>query len=317
MISPDLLVDMETMDDAGVYRVAPDMALVQTLDFFQPVVQDPRHFGRIVAANSLSDVWAMGATPLTAMNILGCPAKLPVSVIEELLTGAAEKLREANVVLVGGHSMELAEVFYGMSVTGIAHPGRILTNAQAQIGDCLILTKPLGTAAYSQAHEKGTLTGAEEEEFIGSMERLNMYASRVFLEHAVTALTDVTGFGLLGHALPVARNAGVTLRIEAGRVPLFERALALREEYVSLQAWKTEEYVAPWLREEGEVPPMVMKVLMEPQTSGGLLAAVKASEAEQIVRELHDAGDPRATIIGSVEEQRIGEGGSTEYLVVA
>jgi selenide, water dikinase len=315
VISPDLLVDMETMDDAGVFRVAPGMALVQTLDFFQPVVQDPRHFGRIVAANSLSDVWAMGATPLTAMNILACPAKLPVSAIEELLTGAAEKLQEAGVVLVGGHSMELAEIFYGMSVTGLADPDHILTNAKAQVGDMLILTKALGTAVYSDAHSKGELAAEREAEFIASMERLNMYASRVLVRHRVGALTDVTGFGLLGHALPMARNAGVTVRIDASAVPLFTGALALHEQHVSLQAWKAEQYVGPWLREEGKVPPLLMKLLMEPQTSGGLLAAVRAAEAGQIVRELREAGDLRAAVIGEVEDLHRTDG-EVRYLKV-
>ena len=211
--------------------------------------------------------------------------------------------------------MELAEIFYGMSVTGLADPERILTNATARVGDKLILTKPIGTAVYSDAHSKGELTATQESEFIGSMERLNMYASRVLLRHTVGALTDVTGFGLLGHALPVGRNAGVTLRIEARSVPLFSDALALQEQHVSLQAWKTEQYVEPWLVKEGEIPPLLMKLLMEPQTSGGLLAAVRAAEAEQVVEEVREAGDRFAAVIGEVEAL-VQSGGGAKYLRV-
>lgn len=304
------------MDDAGVYRVLPDMALVQTLDFFQPVVQEPRAFGRIVAANSLSDVWAMGARALTAMNILACPAKLPVSAIEELLTGAAEKLLEAGVVLVGGHSMELSEIFYGMSVTGLVDPARVLTNARARVGDSVILTKPLGTAVYSEAHSKGLLTGGQEREFIASMERLNMYASQVLLRHDVSAMTDVTGFGLLGHALPIARNAGVTLKISAAGVPRFTDAYTLHEQFLSLQVWKTEQYVGPWLEKGEGIPPIALTLLMEPQTSGGLLATVRASEVGGLLKELHEAGDVSAAEIGEVVEQRIGKDGQPDLLVV-
>ena len=289
------------MDDAGVYRLTPELALVQTLDFFQPVVNDPRTFGRIVAANSLSDVWAMGGRPLTAMNILAYPAKkLPVEVIRELLFGAAEKLKEANVVLVGGHSMEQEQMFYGMSVTGTIHPDHIVTNAHARAGHALILTKPLGTSIYAEALAKDRLTPSQCEEFSTSMERLNMYASGVLGRFDVSAMTDVTGFGLLGHALPIARNAGVTLVFHASSLPHFTSAFLLMEEFRSSQAWKSKQYVEPHTLRSERVTSQQYMLMTDPQTSGGLLAAVPVNRAEEIIHALHAAGDTAACKVGEV-----------------
>ena len=293
---------METMDDAGVVRLSPDLAIVQTLDFFQPIVNDPASFGRIVAANSMSDVWAMGGKALTAMNILAYPSKkIPVSVIEQLLTGACEKLKEANVMLVGGHSMELSELFYGMSVTGTMHPERVLTNARARVGDQLILTKPLGTAVYSEALYKDGLTEEQYREFSSSMERLNLYASEVFQQYEVSALTDVTGFGLIGHALPFARNAGVTVRIRLNRVPHFSDFFDLMQKFLPTQTWKNTEYVGPFLWKEPGISDDEFALVAEAQTSGGLLAAVRPDHVERVLSALHAAGDPRAAVIGEIE----------------
>jgi len=308
---------METMDDAGVVRLSPDLAIVQTLDFFQPVVNDPRTFGRIVAANSLSDVWAMGGKALTAMNILAYPSKkIPVSAIEELLTGACEKLKEANVMLVGGHSMELQELFYGMSVTGTMHPDRVLTNAQARVGDRLILTKPLGAAVYSEALFKDGLTDQQYEEFSSSMERLNMYASEVFQHHDVSALTDVTGFGLIGHALPIARNAGVTVRIQLNKVPFFSDFFDLMQRFLPTQTWKNTEYVEPYLWKEPGITDDQYSLVAEAQTSGGLLAAVHPDDVARVLAALHAAGDQRAAVVGEVEPLRKGDDGKSEFIRV-
>lgn len=308
---------METMDDAGVLRLSPDLALVQTLDFFQPVVNDARTFGRIVAANSLSDVWAMGAKALTAMNILAYPSKkLPVSIIEELLTGACEKLQEAGVLLIGGHSMELSELFYGMSVTGTIHPGRVLTNAKARVGDKLVLTKPLGTAVHSEAMYKDGLTDAEYLEYSGSMERLNLYASLVFQQFDVSAMTDVTGFGLLGHALPFGRNAEVTLTITMDTVPFFSSFFELMQRFLPTQTWKNTEYIQPFVQREESVSDDEYSLVTEAQTSGGLLAAVNPSQVSEMLTALHQAGDPRACVIGDVEPLVVEEGGRKVYLKV-
>jgi selenide,water dikinase len=308
---------MDTMDDAGVVRLSPELALVQTLDFFQPIVNDARTFGRIVAANSLSDVWAMGAKALTAMNILAYPSKkMPVSVVEELLGGACEKLQEANVLLVGGHSMELSELFYGMSITGTIHPGRVLTNAKARVGDTLVLTKPLGTAVYSEALQKDGLTDDEYREFSSSMERLNLYASQVLQRFDVSAMTDVTGFGLLGHALPFARNADVTIRISIARAPRFASFFSLMQRFLPTQTWKNNEYVQPFVRKEESVSDDEYALVAEAQTSGGLLAAVRPEQISDVLSALHDAGDEKAAVVGEVEPLVVEGDGRKVYLEV-
>lgn len=306
---------MDTMDDAGVVRLSADLALVQTLDFFQPIVNDPKTFGRIVAANSMSDVWAMGAKALTAMNILAYPSKkIPVSVIEELMTGACEKLQEAGVLLVGGHSMELSELFYGMSVTGTIHPEGVLTNAKARVGDKLILTKPLGVAVYSEALFKDGLSDAEYREYTSSMERLNVYASEVFRQFDVSAMTDVTGFGLIGHVLPIARNAEVTVHINMNNVPFFSNFFSLMRQFLPTQTWKNTEYVEPYLGREEGISDDQYALVSEAQTSGGLLAAVRRDQAEQVLAALRTAGDAASRIIGEVEPLRISGEGKKEYI---
>jgi selenide,water dikinase len=306
---------MDTMDDAGVVRLSPELAIVQTLDFFQPIVNDARTFGRIVAANSMSDVWAMGAKALTAMNILAYPSKkIPVSVVEELLTGACEKLQEANVMLVGGHSMELQELFYGMSVTGTIHPDRVLTNARARVGDQLILTKPLGTAVYSEALYKDGLSDAQYREFSSSMERLNVYASEICRQFDISAMTDVTGFGLIGHSLPIARNAEVTVHIRVKSVPFFSNFFDLMKQFLPTQTWKNTEYVEPHLGREEGISDDQYALVAEAQTSGGLLAAVRPDQVDAAVAAIHAAGDVSARVIGEVEPLRISSAGKKEYI---
>jgi selenide, water dikinase len=292
---------MDTMDDAGVLRLSADLALVQTLDFFQPVVNDPVSFGRIVAANSLSDIWAMGANALSAMNILAYPSKkMPVRAVEALLTGACEKLQEAGVFLVGGHSMESQELFFGLSVTGTISPAKVLTNAGARVGDRLILTKPLGTAVYSEALSKDGLKDSEYQEFLASMERLNLYASQVLRTFDVSAMTDVTGFGLLGHALPIARNAGVSVRVSVRAVPHFGSFFDLMQRHLPTQTWKNIEYVQPHLERDPAVSDDEYALVLEAQTSGGLLAAVRSDQADEAVEALHAAGDRAACEVGEI-----------------
>lgn len=306
---------MDTMDDAGVLRLSPELALVQTLDFFQPVVNDARTFGRIVAANSMSDVWAMGARPITAMNILAYPSKkLPLSIIEELMGGACEKLQEAGVLLVGGHSMELSELFFGMSVTGTIHPDRVLTNAKGRVGDKLILTKPLGTAVYSEAMYKDGLSDDEYREYSSSMERLNLYASQVFQRFDVSAMTDVTGFGLLGHALPFAQNAEVTVRIVVEKVPHFASFYDLMQRFLPTQTWKNTEYIQPYLVREEGISDDEYSLVAEAQTSGGLLAAIKPEQAAEALAAIHEAGDKNACIVGEVAPLRVEDNGRKVYL---
>lgn len=315
--SSDLLVDMDTMDDAGVFRVAPDLALVQTVDFFPPIVNDPRSFGRIAAANSLSDVWAMGGKALTAMNVLAYPARrLPVEAVEELLLGASEKLAEAGVVLVGGHTMDQQELFYGLSVTGVVHPGRILTNSRARVGHRLVLTKPLGVGVFSAAHAKDALSDAQYAEWTGSMERLNLYASQILQRHTVSAMTDVTGFGLLGHALAMARNAGVTLRFSAARIPAFQGVFDIMTRFAAPRIAEPRQYVERYVDPNRSCTEEQYALLVEPQTSGGLLAAVAPGETAALLEELQEAGDMPSTVIGEVVPLQSGAGGNPLYLSV-
>lgn len=318
VITPDVLVDMETMDDAGVLRITPDMALVQTVDFFQPVVNDPKTFGRIVAANCLSDVWAMGGSAKTAMNILAYPVqKIPASAIEALILGACEKLQEAGVVLMGGHTMEHAEIIYGMSVTGTIHPDKIFSNSRARIGDALILTKPLGAGTYAEAFSKNGLSEKQYKEFVSSMERLNMYASSIFQEYDVSAMTDVTGFGLLGHALMIAKNAKVTLKFNSSSIPAFTDVFELMKKYRSPQTWKMSQYVYPYAYKEEGVSTPNYDLLVEPQTSGGLLAAVDPSKADEIVKKLRKNGDYAASKIGEVVALEVSNNKENLYLYIS
>ncbi len=312
----NLLVGIDTMDDAGVFQISSNMALVQTVDFFYPVVNDPRAFGRIVAANSLSDIWAMGAKAMTAMNLLSYPAgKIDVSGIEELLAGGSEKLTEANVALVGGHTMEQEDLVYGMSVTGVVSPDAVVTNSRARVGDVLLLTKPLGTGVYSNAlKEEGMLPANDYAAFVGSMERLNMYAASILSKFDVSAITDVTGFGLLGHALPMARNGGVSLVIESGKVPHLPDIFEYLSRYYPLGVCKCKEYVMAATNCASAVTDAAMSLLSEAQTSGGLLVAIRAGQVSEAVAALHECGDPYTAIIGYVKEGPGSPDG--EYLII-
>ena len=291
------------MDDAGVYRLTDDIAIVQTVDFFYPIVDDPRSFGRIVAANSMSDIWAMGARAITAMNHLAYPAgKIPVEAIEELLTGAAEKLHEAGVVLLGGHTLEQDDMVFGMSVTGLTSPDAALTNATADAGDLIVLTKPLGTGVYCDAMLNGGLSAERYSLYVEQMERLNMYAAEAIQRFNVTCLTDVTGFGLLGHSLPIARNAGVKVVITSEKVPLLPGLPGLLDSFNPKGVCKCRDFVEPHLRIRDGLDPRYFTLFAEAQTSGGLLATVKPDEAEALVHALLENGDMYSAVIGRIEE---------------
>ncbi len=288
------------MDDAGVYKISDDTALIQTVDFFFPVVNDPRDFGRIAAANSLSDIWAMGAKAITAMNVLAYPAgNIPPEIIEELLIGGSEKLMEAGVVLVGGHTLEQEIFVYGMSVTGVAHPNSLKTNSTARVGDSIILTKPLGTGVMSIAHMEDQLTDNQYKDLVDTMSRLNMYASETLQKFDISALTDVTGFGLLGHALPFAQNADVKLRFHSEEVPVFKDIFAIMEK-INPKIQRVFEYIESYTDISTKANVKKVELFSEAQTSGGLLAAIKPGQAKKAVKALHKAGDPTAAIIGEV-----------------
>jgi selenide,water dikinase len=272
---PRLIVGAETFDDAGVFVLSDDLALVQTVDFFAPIVDDPYTFGRIAATNALSDVYAMGGEPLTALNIVGFPTgTLPLEVLTEILRGGHDVVHAAGAVLAGGHTVVDEELKYGLSVTGRADPRRLLTNAGARPGDVLVLTKPIGTGVLTTLAKRGPIDPAVYEAAVEVMSRLNRAASRAALELGVQCATDVTGFGLLGHASHIARASNVTLRIEVARVPVLDGARAAVADGVGTGgANRNEDYLesrVAW----GGVDDVDRALLVDPQTSGGLLLAV-------------------------------------------
>ena len=305
------------MDDAGVYRITDDIALVQSVDFFFPIVDDPYEFGEIVAANSLSDIWAMGARALTAMNVLAYPAgKIPPEEIEQLLLGASEKLLEAGVSLVGGHTMEQEEFVFGMSVSGVISPDKILRNSNVRIGDKMLLTKPLGTGIYSSAMSKGGLTPGQYKSFVDSMCRLNKYSCEVIEDFAVSGLTDVTGFGLLGHALPMAQNAGVTIELIADMVPGLPDIYEKMTEYLPKGVCKCKAYVKDHLQVAQGVTDKAVTLFSEAQTSGGLLIAVHPDSAQAAKQAIISCGDTTCEIIGTVLPLATQPNGANVYLSV-
>lgn len=284
------------MDDAGVFMLSDDLALVQTVDFFAPIVDDPYLFGQVAAANALSDVYAMGGEPLTALNIVGFPSdKLPLDVLREILRGGQDKVHEAGALVVGGHTIIDEELKYGLAVTGRAHPKRLLTNAGARPGDRLVLTKPIGTALLATVAKKGQLPDADLRALGDSMRALNADASRAALEVGARCATDITGFGLLGHASHIARASKVTIRIDVGRVPLLPGARSAAERGVRTGgADRNLAYLKP-LVDWGKASEVDRVLMIDPQTSGGLLVAVTPAQAAQYVSRV-----PGATEIGEV-----------------
>lgn len=297
LTDPHLLVGHGTSDDAAVYELAADLALIQTVDFFTPVVDDPFLYGQIAAANALSDVYAMGGRPLLALNIVGFPSCLNTEILRAILQGGADKVKEAGAVLAGGHSIEDAEPKYGLAVTGTAHPAEIWSNAGARPGDELILTKPLGTGVFLTAYKVDLAPAAELAPVVGSMVRLNKAAAEAARAVGVNACTDITGFGLLGHAYEVAAASGVDLIIEAGAVPLFSGARELaRQGLVPGGTYRNREYLTGKVELPDGLPDDLSDLLFDPQTSGGLLLAVPASRTHSLLDELAHRGITAATI---------------------
>jgi selenide, water dikinase len=287
---PRLLVGRETFDDAGVFLMSDDLALVQTVDFFAPIVDDPYTFGRIAAANALSDVYAMGGEPLTALNIVGFPAgAAPLEVLTEILRGGQDAVHEAGALIVGGHSIIDEEIKYGLSVTGRADPRRLLTNARAKPGDRLLLTKPLGTGLLSTAAKSGAVPENVYTEMIASMTALNREASRAALAAGATCATDITGFGLLGHASHIARASNVSLEIRVRDLPVLRGAReAWREGARTGGADRNARYLEP-LVEWGSASDEDRGLLLDPQTSGGLLIALPAGAARDYIARVSGA----------------------------
>jgi selenide,water dikinase len=310
---PDLLVGTSTADDAGVFRIAPDLALVQTVDFFTPIVDDAHQFGAIAAANAFSDVYAMGGEPRTALNIACFPSKgVPLEVLAEVLRGGLDKAAEAGVVVVGGHTVVDEEIKFGMAVTGVIHPDRILRNVGARPGDTLVLTKPLGTGIVATALKHGAGTSAEHAAAVESMATLNAAAARVLRDFEVHACTDVTGFALLGHAYEMAHGSGVRIVFEADRLPLLPGARALAAGgHLTGGCQRNREWLAGKVDVAARLPADLAEIAWDPQTSGGLLAAVPAALAERVVEAAAQRGVP-AVVVGRVE---VRDGGAWVTLV--
>ena len=285
---PNLLVGRETSDDAGVYRLTADVALVQTIDFITPVVNDPYDFGRIAAANALSDVYAMGGRPLTAMNVVCFPIRtMDKAVLREILRGGLEKIHEAGAVLAGGHSVEDPEIKYGLSVTGLVHPDRILTNAGVQPGDALILTKPLGTGVLATAIKAGLLSETAEKRATETMATLNKTAAEIMSAYPVHACTDITGFGLLGHALEMATASRVSIAIDVEKVPLLPEVLdSVQMGLVPAGSFSNRNYCAHRISQLRPIDPLMLDLVADAQTSGGLLISLPEQSASSLVNAL-------------------------------
>ena len=305
---PNVLVGSATADDAAIYRLSNDLALVLTTDFFTPIVDRPYDFGAVAAANALSDVYAMGGVPLTALNLVGFPDdKLSVDVLAEILRGAADKAAEAGIAIVGGHTIKSDEPIFGLSVVGTVHPQRVLTNAGARPGDMLVLTKPLGLGIISTAAKNNEDRLGAIGQAIGVMTTLNKAAAEVLVRFTVHALTDVTGFGLLGHLRNMTAASGVGAEVWADKVPV----LAAAREYVKAGIapggthanWR---FLADWVTFAKELSKEEQLLLCDAQTSGGLLASVPAAEVDAIVKSLREAGVAAATVIGQMSAKSPG-----------
>ena len=296
----------ETADDAGVYRLRPDLAIVNTVDFFTPIVDDPYMFGQIAAANSLSDVYAMGGEPATALNIVCFPrGKMDIGVLGEVLRGGADKVKESGAVIAGGHSIIDEEIKYGLSVTGVVHPDRILRNVGARVGDVLVLTKPLGTGIATTALKRGNASEASIEQAVASMAALNKYAAAVMQGYDVHACSDVTGYGLLGHGLEMTGDGSVSIVFEAARLPLIRDAAALAETgNLTGGCKRNREYLDDKTVIDAGVSDALAEVALDPQTSGGLLIAVAEKDGEALVKALADRDVPAAAIVGHVTARK-------------
>ena len=295
-----MIVGTETSDDAGVFRLTPDLAIVNTVDFFTPIVDDPYTFGQIAAANALSDVYAMGGEPRTALNIVGFPSgQLEMEVLAEILNGGAERVKAAGAVVIGGHTIIDDELKYGMAVTGVIHPDRVIRNVGVRDGDALILTKALGTGIITTALKRRKVPDESLAAAIASMIELNRAASEVMRKFPTHACTDITGYGLLGHALEMTRNGSVTLVLESSKLPLLPNAIDLAEHGVLTGGCKrNRDYLQDKVSIDSSVSEGLVEVAFDPQTSGGLLIAAPVEQAGELVKQLQANGVDKATIVG-------------------
>ena len=293
----------ETSDDAGVFKINDSVALIQTLDFLTPVTDSPYEFGQIAAANSLSDVYAMGGKPLTAMNIVCFPSEdLDEDILSETLQGGIDKINEAEATLVGGHSVDDKEFKYGLSVTGLVHPEKFLANKGAETGDVLILTKPVGTGILATAVKAGLADEKSTREMVETMSMLNRYAAEIMVDFKISSCTDVTGFGLAGHLLEMAKGSKKNIALFTEKVPVISSAkeFALMG-MVPAGAYKNKKFCSPGISVNPEIDKILLDLMFDPQTSGGLILSMKPGDASSCIDIMKDKGI-RAEIIGEVRD---------------
>ena len=298
----NVIVGLDRADDAGVYKISDDLALIQTVDFFTPIVDDPYWFGQIAAANALSDVYAMGGTPKTAMNLVAFPIKqMDIAVLRQIIQGGLDKLTEAEVVLIGGHSIEDKELKYGLSITGVVHPERVLTKKDLRAGDRLILTKPLGTGIVNTVIKAGMASADLIDQVTHLMASLNRDAARIMSNFNITACTDVTGFGLLGHLAEMVCGSSMSVRVFSDQVPVIAQALEFASMgLIPAGAHKNREFRESMIDFAETVERSLQDVLVDPQTSGGLLISVSTNQAAELITALKDTGVGDAAEIGEV-----------------
>ena len=306
IVHPAVIVGTDTSDDAGVFRLGPDLAIVNTVDFFTPIVDDPYVFGQIAAANALSDVYAMGGDPITALNIVGFPmGQMDIEILGDILRGGLERATEAGAVVIGGHTIIDPELKYGMAVTGVIHPGRVLRNVGVRVGDALVLTKPLGTGIVTTALKQRKASRESLREAVRSMVTLNKDASRIVRRFSVHACCDVTGFGLLGHATEMAMGSGVSLVLDSATLPLLPGAARLAGRgFLTGGCKRNRAYLADKVVVDSAVRAEIEEIAFDPQTSGGLLVALEPRAAERLVKRLQAAGVAAAAMIGQATARR-------------
>ena len=299
-----MLRSIDRLDDAGVYKISGNIAIIQTVDFITPIVNDPYSFGQIAAANSISDVYTMGGRPITAMNVVCFPSgDMNISILKEILRGGLDKIQEAGVALMGGHSVTDPEMKYGLAVTGVVHPDKIITNSGTRIGDSLVLTKPLGTGVMSTALKNRLIDGKEMQVAVRSMTSLNKVAAELMIELGAHACTDVTGFGLIGHASHLIQEGETGIEFDFNSIPFFAEVMDLsKKEIYPGGLERNLDFYSSKVEFKGRIPQYKRNLLFDPQTSGGLLIALPSSKAELIVEKLHKS-KVNAVIIGKVTKE--------------
>lgn len=301
----NLLVGLETSDDAAVYKLNEEQAIINTLDFFPPMVDDPYVYGKIAAANSLSDIYAMGGKPLIAMNIVCFPSCEDMGILREILRGGYDKVAESGALLVGGHTVDDKEPKYGLSVTGLVHPKNVKANCDCKIGDMLVITKPIGVGVFNMALKANLLTSEQYKEGILAMEQLNKYAAEAFEGIAVNGVTDVTGFGLLGHTLEMVKPAGLTALINSQNVPIVNGMVEFANMgIIPSGMYKNVDYISPNVKMGENVARAIQDLLYDPVTSGGLLVSVPKDQVDKFVQQLKLKGTMSHAVIGEIVEKR-------------